>query len=61
MESKAEVTHWYKMIPVDRHTWQLWKLEIVGKRIGKKRLLMESSPIVVKANWKALSENAEWI
>ena len=60
MGEQAEVTQWYRMIPVDRHTWQLWRIELVGRRIGKKRLLMESSPSVIKANWRALSENVEW-
>ncbi len=56
----AETQKWYRMEIMDHNTAHLYSLEVTGRKVGRKRLIMESTPFIVFANWRALTEQMIW-
>ena len=58
--SEIKTHKWYRVELIDHQTAHLLCLEVTGRRVGKKTVLMESTPFVVMANWRALVETMTW-
>ena len=54
MKPEPKTNKWYRIELVGSDTAHLYSLEVTGRKIGKKRLLLESTPLIVYANWRAL-------
>jgi hypothetical protein len=60
MKPEPKTEKWYRVQMVNGDTAHLYSLEVTGRKIGKKRLLLESTPHIVFANWRALTQEMVW-
>lgn len=54
-DDKIPTITYYRMEPVDTMTARLVSIELTGRRVGKKTVIVESTPSIVRAHWARLA------